>query len=366
MSKYASNKPENAVIVSRYDRLSEKIALFAQGKYPFVILVGKSGKGKTEIVKAGMEQAGLDIHDHEKGYGYHRGRLSGLDFYKWLYKFRDRPIVIDDTPDMWRERHIPALTQAVCETVNEARYVCWRTSHPDIGFGENSRGEARTPPDFYTTSPVLIITNDWSSANETIRSVENRATQSIVFAPSHEDTHFIYVPTWFDTSSPVYSFIGEYLDVMPNLHCRYYFHGGKMRVNEPDYWQEDLLSMMLPESARSVIIFRKLNKDDRFDADVDRIREFTRLGAGSPATWKRIKSELGLSRKNRVVKTPVPKPESDTLSLSGDLGPEQAQGMDAAMSMEIAFGQAVHGKQSPAQNTESKDQSISEVEVAGA
>ena len=303
MGKYAPNRPEGAVVIREHKRLIAKARLFAEGKYPFLLVIGRSGTGKTEVVRRVMEGIGFTFNDPDTGYGYHRGRITGIELYKWLYCYRNRPIVIDDTPDMCRERYTQTLIQALTETTQKARCVSWRSNHPDIGLpGEADGDRQKTPPEFNTTSSVIIITNDWPSASETIKSIETRATQTILFSPTNDEIHRVYVPTWFDTSSPVYSFIGEHLDEIPYLHCRYYRSGEALRLHEPEYWRQDLLSAMLPESEYSLTIFRTLYNDDKYASDVERIQEFKRLEAGSSATWKRIKSDLGLSRRNRETK----------------------------------------------------------------
>jgi hypothetical protein len=82
--------PDDAIVVTNYHDLERYLGKFAEGSLDLVLLLGKSGIGKTEAVKQAL---GIDDSGRSKTL-YVEGHVQPFGLYQGLWRCRDSPVVL--------------------------------------------------------------------------------------------------------------------------------------------------------------------------------------------------------------------------------------------------------------------------------
>jgi hypothetical protein len=141
-----------------------------------LIIVGRGGTGKSSVVRDHLP----DVFS-EDGAAWKSGRISPVQFYQHLYWNCDRPIVLDDAPDIARDLKLAGLLRQLCET-QPRRTISWDTQNKAIG------GEEGIPSSFETTSRFILITNQWMDRHPEVEALETRC-HIVKYEPSVETLH---------------------------------------------------------------------------------------------------------------------------------------------------------------------------------
>ena len=266
--------PDDAIAVTNYYDLARYLGKFAEGSLDLVLLLGKSGTGKTEAVKQAL---GIDDR-HQSSALYIEGHAQPFGLYQSLWRYRDSPVVLDDLDRLYANPDCVRILKPLCNT-RRAKRISWLSNAvaaiPDL------------PTEFTTTSSVLLIVNEWRSLNGNVRALEDRAI-ILWFNPTSEETHR-KTAEWFDDPE-VYRFIGSYLPHIPHLSMRYYDKAKRLRDAGFLDWQKSLLQMML--SDRAVAVVAGLQLDPCLSSDTQRVTQFTAETGQSRATYYRVKANL--------------------------------------------------------------------------
>jgi hypothetical protein len=266
--------PADAIVVTNYYDLDRYLGKFAEGSLDLVLLLGKPGIGKTEAVK----QALVIDDGHQSETLYVEGHAQPFGLYQGLWRFRNKPIVLDDLDRLYANPDCVRILKPLCST-RRAKRVGWLsnavTAVPEL------------PTEFTTTSNVMLIANEWRSLNSNVRALEDR-TIILWFNPAAEEIHR-KTAEWFDEPE-IYHFIGSYLSDIPQLSMRYYEKAKRLRNAGFHDWKKSLLQMML--SDRTVAVVAGLQLDSLLPNDTQRIKQFTAETGLSRATYFRVKANL--------------------------------------------------------------------------
>lgn len=266
--------PDDAIVVTNYYDLGCYLNKFAEGSLDLVLLLGQPGIGKTEAVR----QA-LCIDGDSRGRAlYIEGHAQPFGLYQELWRYRDRPIVLDDLDRLYANPDCIRILKPLCNTRRNKR-ISWLSNAvatvPEL------------PIEFTTDSNMILIANEWKSINSNIRSLEDR-TIILWFNPTPKEIHR-KTAEWFNDRE-VYQFIGSYLSHIPQLSMRYYDKGRRLREAGFLDWRKSLLQMML--SDRTVAVVAGLQLDPRWTTDAQRVEQFNAETGLSRATYFRAKAKI--------------------------------------------------------------------------
>ena len=271
-TKNSFSLPDDAIVVTNYHDLDRYLGKFAEGCLDLVLLLGKSGIGKTEAAKQALGVNGasdtLYVEGHAQPFG----------LYQELWRHRDSPVVLDDLDRLYANPDCVRILKPLCNTRREKR-ISWLSNAVTAVSG--------LPTEFVTTSNVILIANEWRSINDNVRALEDR-TIILWFNPTVEEIHR-RTAEWFDEPE-IYHFIGSYLSHILQLSMRYYEKAKRLRNAGFQDWKKSLLQMILND--RTVAVVAGLQLDPLLPTDIQRIRQFTAETGLSRATYYRVKANL--------------------------------------------------------------------------
>lgn len=266
--------PDDAIVVTNYHDLGRYLFKFAEGSLDLVLLLGQPGIGKTEAVK----QA-LCIDGDSQGQAlYVEGHAQPFGLYQQLWRYRDRPVVLDDLDRLYANPDCVRILKPLCNTRRRKR-ISW--------LSNAVAAVPELPTEFTTDSNVILIANEWRTINSNVRALEDRSI-ILWFSPTPREVHR-KTAEWF-RDDDVYRFIGSYLPHIPQLSMRYYDKGRRLREAGFQDWQKSLLQMMLPDRLAAVVAGLQL--DPRWKTDAQRIDQFIAETGSSESTYYRAKKRL--------------------------------------------------------------------------
>lgn len=261
-----------AIRITTYDDLRHHIAAFAAGSYPFLLVIGAPGLGKSSAIKEAMKDRDHLMLDNH---------ATAFALYESCFRFRDQPLILDDLDHLYRDDACIRLLKALCNTEKE-KTLRWMSKHALIGDRDG-----QIPAHFTTTSPVCLLTNEWATTNEHVRAVEDRAIV-LNFEPSAAEIH--QEVGRLSQSRTVFEFMGRHLPLFRRISIRDYVRAELLMKANPDNWQELMLeSMGVNERTRAL---ERLRSDTSFKNEEERAQAFVNSGLGSRANYFRLKAEM--------------------------------------------------------------------------
>ena len=121
-----------------------------------VFRVGRPGLQKTRVVRQVLGDAACWIEGHATAFG----------MYCQLWQCQGLPVVIDDVDSLYSDRQVMRFLKCLCQTEPRKR-VAWYSKAAVLQ-------REGIPHEFYTTSKVLIIANDWRTLNQNVAALEDR------------------------------------------------------------------------------------------------------------------------------------------------------------------------------------------------
>ena len=221
--------PENFLHVRTYEKLKQYADAFAAGHLSLLGVFGSPGLGKSRFIRRALGD----------GVCWISGNASPFGIYMLAYEHRDRPIVIDDIDDLYRDRVGIRLLKALCQTERE-KTIRWETDCKTL----ERRGIKRS---FTTSSHVVIIGNEWKSLNANVSALEDRG-HCLLFDPSALEVHR-QVSEWF-WDQEVFDFIARHLHVTECPSLRTYYRAWEQK-KAGLAWREVVLGGCLKGTVRS-------------------------------------------------------------------------------------------------------------------
>jgi hypothetical protein len=257
-----------AITPRKYDDLTPWLAGFVGGLFQLLFIVGRPGLGKSQRVRQALGErrhAWIDCH------------ATKLAIYCKLYQHRDEPVVIDDENSLMTDPAKLSLMNALCQT-DPIKTLRWDSTTRLLK-------ERKVPPEFPTSSPVLVITNKICNLKPQVAAMLDRG-QPLLFEPSAEEIHRA-AADWF-SDREVYDFIGQWLPLIPELSTRDYVKARAVKNAPGLSWQDVLLRQWKCSRLARVAALRA---DPAFASEEERVQAFVAAG-GSRATYFRDVARL--------------------------------------------------------------------------
>lgn len=273
-SRLHTGVPREAITIHSYRDLDRYVAKVADQSLDLLLLLGGPGVGKTERVRRAVSDhcgdGALHVEGHAQPFGIYRG----------LWEHRDQPVILDDLDKLYSNPDCVRLLKPLCDSRSPKR-VCW--------LSNATRSEDGPPGAFETTSPVILVANEWRTVNANVRALEDRAI-IVHFRPSNAAVHQ-EVADWC-ADDLVYEFIGRHLGLVPHVSMRWYAKAARLRNAGFTDWQTSVLQMMLAD--RDLAIVAALQSDPTLRTDAERVATFKSRAGRSRATYYRLKKRLRL------------------------------------------------------------------------
>lgn len=238
---------------------------FAQGKIPFLIIVGPTSTGKSEAIREVIKKVVMVD-----------GNISLINFYEKLCDFKDWHFVLDDLPPkFYKDDDCNAILKALTNST---------TSTPDGNVVRYDK-QSVSQTEIVTKSRVILIANSWANASPHVKALEARAI-TLMFEPTNYEIHK-EVAKWFNDQE-VYDYIYELLPLMDRNNMRLYVTGKTLKSAGVD-WQTSILQMVTSDKA--VQLFLQM-RDRVFKSETVRARAFARELGVSERTYWRLKKKL--------------------------------------------------------------------------
>jgi hypothetical protein len=261
-------KPDHAITVNSYAEFRDDISAFAARKYNFVIVIGRTGLGKTETV-------GEIVGDHF----VLDGQPSAWQMFQEIYARRPQMIVFDDLSErFFRDPTCQSFVKALTDT-RPVKILRWPTS---------SAARAGLEASFTLTTRVILLTNRWEVINEHIRAIASRAFV-IVFAPTAEEVHFeVGRRGWFHDQE-IYDFIWQHRRFITRPDMRVYRRIAEQKqAGRP--WHKRAVEMLIGDERMQQLA--ALLEDARYESNNQRAEAFVRQGLGARSTFYLLLSDF--------------------------------------------------------------------------
>ncbi len=273
--------PREAISLTTYAQLDLYLAKFAAGELGLVLLLGRHGTGKSESVKRALHISPT-IRGRKTAAAqpvlYVEGHMQPYGLYRHLWEHRNQPVVLDDLDKLYADPNCVRILKPLCNTERTKR-ITWLTNL--------TLNDRIVPTSFTTTSNVILIANEWRTANPNVRALEDRAI-ILHFDPSNAEVHQ-EVGEWFHDAE-VYQLIADTMPSIPALSMRHYCKGAQLRrAGLPD-WRYSLLQMILPDPRMACIL--ALQHDAATRSETERVQRFIDSTGSSRATYFRMKARM--------------------------------------------------------------------------
>ena len=258
--------PKGSLVIRDYEKFDQYVSAFAESDLPLLILVSSAGTGKSFSVRQAMGDDALWIE----------GSASAFGIYQALYQNIDRPVVIDDVDELFRDRAAIRLLKCLCQT-DPVKRLGWYTN--------STTSRANVPREFKTSSRTMIIANEWETINRNVAAVQDRG-MLVFFEPTLEALH-AKVAEWF-WDQEIYDFVGKNLFLFPDLSMRNYVNASALKDARLD-WMDVFYAET--ECERTLLI-AKLLEDESCSEDRQRIETFKSITGESRRTYYNYKKRL--------------------------------------------------------------------------
>ncbi len=257
-----------AISVRHYDDAKAWLKHFVEGYFSLVFLIGRPGIGKSQMA---LQALG------DRRHAWIEGHATKLAFYIKLYEYRDEPVLIEDENTLVQDKGKLGLMNSLCQS----------TPRKTLRWDSTARilEERNVPPEFPTSSPVLVITNQLRNMNPQTAAILDRG-QPLLFQPPAAEIHR-EVANWF-ADKEIYDFIGEWLPFIPDLSMRDYVKASQIKKTGREDWRELLHKQWKCSRLARVAALRA---DASYANEDERVRAFVTAG-GSRATYFRDVARL--------------------------------------------------------------------------
>lgn len=276
--------PDHALKVTEYEEFRQIVKTWVDGNLELLTILGNAGIGKSETVVRSMNE---NLGPEGRRWKLHKGKASPLFIYSTTYRYRLRPMVLDDVDSLLDNKDTVSVLKCLCDT-KPVKRVEWGSHHPSFSKKQG------LPTSFEAISPVCIIANSWETLNKNITALQDRG-MLLYFAPSAMEVHReVGRAGWFDDQE-VFEFIGRNLYLIVRPSFRFYINAKKLKDGGLE-WKSMILRTIENETDPKTLMVARLLADPRYDKlkapEAARERAFEKMGGGSRATYHRHKQEL--------------------------------------------------------------------------
>ena len=265
--KQSIDRLPRAITLRTYDDARFWLTRYAEGAFSLLFLVGRPGISKSQMA---LQAIGDWPH------AFFECHATKLAFYCKLFKHRNQLVVIDDEVNFVKDPGKLALMNSLCQT-NPVKTLRWDSTTKILD-------KWGVPPEFTTSSSVLVITNRLRNISPQTAAMIDRGLP-LHFQPSSAEIHR-EVANWF-TDRETYDFIGQWLPLIPGLSMRDYVKAERMKKAGMD-WRTLLLQQW---KCSRLGFVAGLLADTSFKTEEERVQAYVAKGY-SRATYYRDLDKL--------------------------------------------------------------------------
>jgi hypothetical protein len=247
-------------VVRTYAQLQPFVAAFAQGHLNLLILAGRAGLAKSQLLRQAVGDRACWLE----------GNATAFGMYCALYAHRDQLVVIDDVDSLYASPAAVRLLKCLCQT-DPVKRVAWQSAAAQLEREDIPRA-------FTTTSRVAILANDWRTLNANVAAVQDRG-HVLLFEPTVAEVHR-QAGAWF-TDAEIYHWIGQHLHLIAEPSLRHYVRAAELKRAGLDWLQ----GLALPTLTPTTLLVARLQADPRYATEEARAQAFVALGGGCRATY---------------------------------------------------------------------------------
>ena len=257
--------------ITSYEELDRVCGVFIDGhkgnSYPFLIVLGSQGVGKTTRF---LEEE-----------GYRSGSISAVGLYRYGFEHRDEVIIFDECDSIFTDKTIVSLMKSFMND-RPVKTISWMKQNSVLD-------KDGIPKTYKTSSRLCLLLNVLpKSLGENDRAVLARG-KVVVFQPSIYEVH-LAVKKWFKDDE-IYDFIGQHLAIITSASHRWYKKaleerktGGNWKEWLLNNWRIEDADPYLPKIAELVTLYPNSAKKQ--------LEEWKKLGKGFSRTqFFRFKDE---------------------------------------------------------------------------
>lgn len=146
-------------IAEKFEYIRDIVRMVINGVNPSALIVGRSGVGKTFLVRNELTKAGLE---KDKDYLFVSGHSSAFGLYKMLHDNREHFIVLDDCDSVFRDPKSVNILKSALDSY-DVRRVSW--------FSEKTDNKEDLEPFFDFEGRIIFISNLYADRiDEAVRS----------------------------------------------------------------------------------------------------------------------------------------------------------------------------------------------------
>jgi hypothetical protein len=296
--------PPGARHLRNFEELDSYLVDFANGRYPFLWVMGRPGTQKTESTRGAMRGR---AHYYRKA-----GQLTPLQLFIDCYHHRGQPIILDDAEHLLDNPVGAKLISALGDTTRE-KLLCYSTTARALGD---------VPPTFLTASPLCILANR-PTRHEDVRS----RGLTLCHDPTNAALHRAVARWYWDQQ--IFDWFGEHLTRLPPVDTRWYLQAYWDKLSQRD-WRQIVLRTHAP--ARAACIIQDLEDNSAYPTREDKARRFVELlgtdKGASRASYFRLRKRL--EDEERLAVTTVPRIQLRYNRPPGTPSPLELEAMEAA------------------------------------
>lgn len=274
-----------------YFEMIHYIKMVSQGLSKCTIIDGAGGLGKSYST--------ITILNQEKSdYAYTDSYSTAPAFYIWLYKNKEKIIVLDDVTGILNDKRSQAYLKSATWEVNGKRII------HNMSMKPLEDEEGRIVPDhFEFNGAIILLTNKINKKNAHIEAILTRANYAEIIIDYNEKLKIleqISKKKWGTLTdkerNEIFIFLKEEasqavssLNLRTLIHLyQFYEYSKKNKIR--DLWKR--LGMNLLKKDDLLLMVMELEKDEKLPSVEDKIKKFKELSGMSRATYFRLKEQL--------------------------------------------------------------------------
>lgn len=278
-----------------YFEMINYIRMVAQGFSRCAIINSSGGLGKSYNSIA-------ILNKENPNYAYTDSYSSAASFYTWLYKNRNKIIVLDDVSGLFSDKRAQAYLKAATWEVNGKRIIHNMTQRPL----EDEDGRI-VPNTFEFEGALIILTNDINKKNEHIKAIITRSNYAEIVISYDEKLDILrqiskkpYKKLTDTERDEIFNFLKDNCSqAVSDLNLRtlihfYQFYEYSKKNGKKDLWKRLGLNLLKKDDLLLMVL--ELEKDETLKTVDDKQKKFTELSHKSRATYFRIKGQLEKSQ----------------------------------------------------------------------
>lgn len=288
----------DAINSDAYFEMENYIRMVAGGHSNGAILSGEGGLGKSFNT--------ISILNKENpNYSYTDSYSTPVAFYAWMYKNKNKILVLDDVIGLLEDKRGNAYLKSALWEVNGKRLIHNMSMKPP-----KDEYDSPIPDHFEFTGGIIILTNKLNTKNAHVAALLTRVNHAIIKISFEEKMRILELISKKphgklsgEDRKDIFEFIKENssestMEInLRTLIKMYQFFEYSREIKSPKLWKRLGLNL-LKKDEKLLLIEELAKKQMPVEEQVSKFKELTNMGR---ATFFRLKKELEMSKETAKV-----------------------------------------------------------------